>query len=91
MRERLKRPNRILNESRFVLGLHFKDFTFGILVFALSAKLLENTRFGILSIPITLLFFSVLVPIRLNYRPKIIRDTISYILRGEKIYDPLQK
>ena len=73
-------PSRHLNDGRFLLGLSLMDFSTGVGIFALTSKLLESTRFGLLSFVITLGFWVVLIPIRLKYRRKIIRDVLVHFL-----------
>ncbi len=73
-------PSRHLNDNRFILGLTIVDFGCGIIVFVLASRLLENTRIAPLGFLVPLAFWVFLIPIRIKYRRKVIRDFIIHAL-----------
>jgi hypothetical protein len=73
-------PSRILNDQRGIFGLWLTDFAAAILIFVFVSGCLDDTGFGILALPASLVSLAVLSPIRLNNRRKIVRDTLSYYL-----------
>jgi hypothetical protein len=75
-----KRPSRLLNDSRFVLGLNAVDFSASVGVFVMSAQFLNETPYAILSIIFAALFCAAMIPIRMKHRDRICRDTLLLIL-----------
>ncbi len=80
-----KLPSRNLNDNGFILGLTFLDFVFGLMLFALVSRFLEHTKLAALSFGVAILFWLILIPIRLKYRKKIIRDSITAVISGGQI------
>ena len=79
----VKLPSRNLNDNGFILGLTFSDFIFGLLLFAVCSRFLEETHLAGFSFLIAIGFWLILIPIRLKYRKKIIRDYImSFLTNG---------
>lgn len=82
MRE--KKTSRILNDESYFLGLSYNDISgLGIILlgFILIFKALGivNMFWALISI---LAIGSFLIPIRLNFRRKIIRDFFNYLLKN---------
>ncbi len=82
--------SRMLNHRSEILGLTTNDticlgVEFIFLNEALRPFVLEKFV-GLISIGIVALTMFVLIPIRLKYRPKIIRDTIFYFLKNKRFY-----
>lgn len=73
-------PSRTLNEERAFLGLYISDLALALLVFIVTSSALQDTKYGSLAFPLGVLTLLILVPIRLKFRRKIIRDTVSFFL-----------
>lgn len=86
MRER--KTSRILNDESFFLGLSYTDISglgiilLGLILFFKSIGF-EN-MLGALFISLVILCF--LIPIRMNFRRKIIRDSLFYFFRHGVVY-----
>lgn len=82
MRE--KRTSRILNDHSYLLGLSYNDITaVGIFLLCLiiAAKSM-SIELGFWSISISVGILIALIPIRLQFRRKIIRDSLNYLMRN---------
>lgn len=79
MRER--KTSRVLNDESYFLGLSYGDITgtgVFLLVLLLAGKALGiQSMLWALVLSVTVLFL--LIPIRLKFRRKIIRDSIKYL------------
>ncbi len=75
-----RKPSRILNDSRFVLGLTIIDFVAGVGVFIILARVLNETPYDALSFLGAILFCALLIPIRIKHREHIVRDYVSKVL-----------
>lgn len=75
-----RQPLRILNTETTILGLNISDLIFTLLIYSLSNSIFLYMRLEILSIPLALVTGAILVPIRLNFRRRIVRDFIVYKL-----------
>lgn len=80
MRER--KTSRVLNDESYFLGLSYNDITgAGILLLAL---LLVSKALGVKSmlwaLMITISVLVMLIPVRLRFRRKILRDALKYVL-----------
>ncbi len=73
-------PSRVLNDSRFVLGLTLPDFVAVISSFVVFARILDETPYAPLSFLGALLVGAVLLPMRLRHREHILRDLAVRIL-----------
>lgn len=80
MRE--KKTSRILNDQSYFLGLSYNDITFSgvfLLVLIILGKIFKiQSQMWALILTVSLLMF--LIPIRMKFRRKIIRDSIKYLL-----------
>lgn len=79
-----KRTSRILNDQSYLLGLSYNDIT-GVGIFLLflmiSGKALKiEVGFWGLSTAVGILIS--LIPIRMQFRRKIIRDSLLYVFRN---------
>lgn len=82
MRER--KTSRVLNDESFFLGLSYTDISGAgvfLLVLIIVFKFL-NIQNAFWALMITVCFLVFLIPIRLGYRRKIIRDSIYYSLKN---------
>ncbi|MFM6927188.1 MAG: hypothetical protein ACKOX6_01920 [Bdellovibrio sp.] len=82
MKER--KTSRVLNDESYFLGLSYNDITgAGILLLGL---LLLSKIIGVKSMLWALMFtisvLVMLIPIRLGYRRKILRDSLKYLLKN---------
>lgn len=82
MKER--KTSRVLNDESYFLGLSYNDITgAGILLLGL---LLLSKLIGVKSMLWALMFtisvLVMLIPIRLRYRRKILRDSLKYLLKN---------
>lgn len=75
------KTSRILNNDSYFLGLSYNDISLiGVLLLCLIlvGKVLKiESQFWALIVTVSFLFF--LVPIRMKFRRKIIRDSIKYL------------
>lgn len=82
MRE--KRTSRILNDQSYLLGLSYNDITsvglFLLFIMILGKAIGIEIGFWGLSLSVGVLV--ALIPIRLQFRRKIIRDCLLYLLRN---------
>ncbi len=78
--------SRLLNDNGNVLGLNAADLVSGVAVLIVSAEILKPLGIEVFSVPLACLSIVMLIPVRLRYRRKIIRDTIRAYLfpRGFK-------
>jgi hypothetical protein len=74
------RGSRLLNDNGTVLGLNVFDLIGAIVVLVLFAHLLGGTSLEFLALPVAALALIALIPIRLKYRRKIIRDFCRFWL-----------
>lgn len=82
MRER--KTSRVLNDESYFLGLSYNDIS-GAGVFLLGLIILFKAldiKNMIWALLITILALGSLIPIRLQFRRKIIRDSFQYLLRN---------
>ena len=81
-------PSRHLNNEKTIFGLDLKDLMASLFVLSICNIILENTRLEFLSVVMSILLLVALVPIRVKYRRKIIRDFLWFHLTSGVIYDP---
>lgn len=86
MRER--KTSRILNDDSYILGLSYNDISgAGIFLLALiiifKACGFQNMIWALL---ITVASLACLIPIRMTFRRKILRDSLKYLFRKGVIY-----
>ena len=82
MRDR--KTSRVLNDDSYFLGLSYNDITGAgvfLLVLIIVFKML-GIQSMIWALFITVMVLASLIPIRLSFRLKIIRDSIKYLLRN---------
>ena len=82
MRER--KTSRVLNDESFFLGLSYTDISGAgafLLVLIILFKFLE-IHSTIWALIITVCVLGFLIPIRLGYRRKIIRDSLTYFFKN---------
>ncbi|MFP5519668.1 MAG: hypothetical protein ACLGGX_07170 [Bdellovibrionia bacterium] len=82
MRER--KTSRVLNDESYFLGLSYNDIS-GAGVFLLGLIILFKAldiKNMIWALLITILVLASIIPIRLQFRRKIIRDSFQYLLRN---------
>lgn len=78
-----RKPSRILNDSKFILGLTIIDIGAAVLIFVFLARLLDDSPYAILSFLGAFVFCAALIPIRYKHREKTIRDFLmSIFCRG---------
>ncbi len=73
-----KIPSRILNEKPGFLGLTVFDFAVLGYFLILSHGALSKIGFELLAFPLSGLFAVLLIGVRLNHRPKVIRDFLLF-------------
>ncbi len=77
-----RKTSRVLNDDSYFLGLSYNDISgagiFLLLLIFIGKMLGLKSMFWALALTVALLFF--LIPIRLRFRRKIIRDSIRYII-----------
>lgn len=81
-------PLRTFNQRSIFLGLSQSDLWYTTFI---GIGLMWGLEFLHFPLILGFLWFLILIPlsyIRLNYRRKIIRDTLCYFLLSKKIYDP---
>ena len=79
-----RKTSRILNDESYFLGLSYTDisgagFFLLLLILILKAFGFENMFWALI---ITILVLSSLIPIRLSFRRKIIRDSMQYLIKN---------
>lgn len=82
--------SRLLNENGNFLGLNVYDLIGAVAILIFAAEALNAFALEILAAPLACTALVSLIPIRLRFRRKIIRDTLAYLLRGKGVYDPRQ-
>ena len=82
------RPSRLLNEKRGSSGLNEMDFVAAGVFFILCSFALSGTPYMLLAFLITLVPILILLPIRLKYRRKIVRDYLKFKIFSGSAYDP---
>jgi hypothetical protein len=73
-----KQPSRVLNEKSLLLGLDYTDIVGLAMVLMFANFSLKPFGKEVFALPITLGALICLIPIRMRYRKKIIRDFIAY-------------
>jgi hypothetical protein len=82
MRE--KRTSRILNDQTYFLGLSYNDIT-GVGIFVLLLLIVGKffkIEFGFWALSIAGIMLGFLIPIRMQFRRKIIRDALQYLVQN---------
>lgn len=79
-----RKTSRILNDESYFLGLSYTDisgagFFLLLLILILKAFGFQNMFWALI---ITILVLSSLIPIRLSFRRKIIRDSMQYLIKN---------
>ena len=85
---RNRRTSRILNDHAYFLGLSYTDISNSgvallVLLFITKSLGLQNALYALLP---TILGLFLLIPVRLNFRRKIIRDSLLYLIRNGVIH-----
>ena len=87
MRVKIERvPLRSLNEPTSLFGLQVWDICILGYIFVLSHLVLEEAGLELLSFGVVALAGYALSVIRLNFRPKIIRDSIKHFSKMRTVY-----
>ncbi|MEK6706673.1 MAG: hypothetical protein AABZ06_12885 [Bdellovibrionota bacterium] len=71
---------RFLNDNGSLMGLNVYDLIGAVGVLIVSSEVLRPLFLEFLSIPIAVAALIALIPIRLRYRRKIIRDSIGFAI-----------
>lgn len=79
-----RKTSRILNDESYFLGLSYTDisgagFFLLLLILILKAFGFQNMFWALI---ITIVVLSSLIPIRLSFRRKIIRDSMQYLIKN---------
>jgi hypothetical protein len=80
--------SRLLNDNGSVIGLNVFDLIGAVGVLVLTGEGLRPIGLEALAVPAAVACLTALIPIRLKYRRKIVRDTLLYILRTGVLHDP---
>lgn len=86
-----RKPSQHLNNNAALMGLSYQDVSLlgiNLMILLMVFRRFQEPRLTYLALFLTFLLGVVLVPLRLKYRRKILRDRISFILRERVIYDP---
>jgi hypothetical protein len=78
--------SRILNENGTFFGLCTSDLVCGIVVLITASEVLRPFALDWLSLPIAGGALAALIPIRLKYRRKIIRDMLLRLIQRKVVY-----
>ena len=78
-------PSRVLNDHSYVLGLGLWDLMGASLTLFPARYFLHHTPFEALTLFVPGLFLCALVPIRLNFRAKVVRDFLFFHLSKKAI------
>ncbi|MGK5087910.1 hypothetical protein WDW86_10160 [Bdellovibrionota bacterium FG-2] len=76
---------RNLNDNGSVLGLNIFDLIGAVGVMVVTSEMLRPLRLEFLSVLAGAVSLAVLIPIRMKYRRKIIRDTMLFFLGSRRI------
>ena len=80
--------SRLLNDNGSVIGLNVFDLIGAIAVLVLAGECLRPIGLDVAAVPIAVAALVGLIPIRLKYRRKIIRDTLVHALHLGVLHDP---
>lgn len=80
--------SRLLNDNGSVVGLNVADLVGGLAVLVGAGELLRPLSLEIAAVPVAVLSLVALVPVRLKYRRKILRDTALSLIQPTVIHDP---
>jgi hypothetical protein len=84
-----RQPSRILNERGLLFGLDYMDVTAMAIVLLIANLSLKPFHKEFFSLPLTGMVLLLLIPIRMRFRKKIIRDFIAYHM-GPKVIHALK-
>lgn len=78
---RTRKTSRVLNDESFLLGLSYNDVTFSGLLMLLLMMITKSLGFESMLWPLSFMILDLvlLIPVRLKFRRKIIRDTFYYL------------
>ncbi len=79
--------SRVLNDNGSVLGLNIYDLIGSVTVLVITSELFRPVGLEFLSVVIAVLSLVCLIPIRLRYRRKIIRDAIGFYIGSRISHD----
>ncbi len=88
----LKEPSSHINNKSVLFGLSFSDISAlgaglaGLLF--LNKHLFKNLNFSYWALSFILLIGFLIIPIRINYRRKMIRDAIKYFFKKRTLHAP---
>jgi hypothetical protein len=80
--------SRLLNDNGSVIGLNVGDLIGALGVLVMAAELLRPLGLDVAAVPLAVLSLVALVPVRLKYRRKIVRDYALSLLQPKVIHDP---
>lgn len=88
MRER--KTSRVLNDESYFLGLSYNDITGAgvLLLVLLFVSKMMGVKSMLWALMVTISVLVMLIPIRLRYRRKILRDTLKYLLKNGVTHVP---
>lgn len=72
--------SRVLNDNGSVLGLNIYDLIGSVTVLVITSELLKPFGLEFLSVLVAIFSLILLIPIRLRYRRKIIRDAVRFYI-----------
>ena len=85
MKVKTRKPSRILNERSVLMGLDFTDLTGLALAMALFQICLKPFHLEFFALVLSIALGVVLSPIRMNFRRKILRDSVQYVFGPRQI------
>ncbi|HPI39345.1 MAG TPA: hypothetical protein PLJ21_00990 [Pseudobdellovibrionaceae bacterium] len=88
----MKEPSSHVNNKSVFFGLSFSDVSslgamLSILLF-LNKEIFKNLNFSYWALSMTVFAAFLLIPIRIKYRRKIIRDSIKFFLKKRILHAP---
>ena len=78
---------RFLNDNGPVLGLNAFDLIGAMAILVVTSELLRPVHLEFLSIPAAIAALVALIPIRLRYRRRIIRDSVGFFIGARHFHD----
>jgi hypothetical protein len=78
---------RFLNDNGHLLGLNIYDLIGAVGVLVIASELLRPVGLEFLGVPAGIGAMVALIPIRLRYRRRIIRDTIGFLVGARIVHE----
>jgi hypothetical protein len=79
--------SRTLNNNGMLLGLNVYDLIGAVAVMIVCSVVLQPLKVEFLSVPAGILALTSLIPIRLKYRRRIIRDSVGFWIGARLIHE----